>query len=198
LAPPLLAPAVLVGALPRAFSGTAVKPPCLLEKRSAGGAFGLLASAGCAVTPAITFALLAQLIPIEARNAQFLADLLARLALAQLPVPPAITLALLPEPIFVFAGEPQLLALASTSTGPTIIHADAAGSDLNRRLRLRTGREETTAGGEDEYEGNRCGSNGFHECSLFVVDSNNVARGADAFSLRSLAIGCASTRVDHA
>jgi len=150
------------------------------------------------VTPAITLALLPQTILVDARGAQLFAQFPARLALAQLAVTPAITLALLPQTILVFAGEPQLLALASAAAAAAIIHADTAGSDLNRRLRLRTGREETTAGGEDEYEGNRCGSNGFHECSLFVVDSNNVARGADAFSLRSLAIGCASTRVDHA
>ena len=99
----------------------------------------MLASAGCAVTPAITFALLAQLILIEARNAQFLADLLARLALAQLPVPPAITLALLPKPIFVFAGEPQLFALASASPATTIIYTDAAGSDLKCLSRDRGG-----------------------------------------------------------
>ena len=99
--PPVLG-AALIGAggtggpLPRAFPGTAVKPPCLRGKRSAGVAFGLLTSARCPVTPAITFALLAELVLIEARNAQFLADLLARLALAHLAVSPAITLALLP------------------------------------------------------------------------------------------------------
>ena len=134
--------------------------------RRAGLAFGLLASARCPVTPAITFALLAQLILIEARNAQFLADLLARLALAQLPVPPAITLALLPKPIFVFAGEPQLLALASTSTGgATIIHADTARADLNRRLGLCTRWVKSTARREDDREGNHCGADYFHECS---------------------------------
>ena len=111
------------------------------------------------VTPAITLALLPQPILVEARGAQLFAHFPARLALAQLAVTPAITLALLPQTILVFAGEPQLLALASAAAAAAIIHADAAGSDLNRRLRLRTGREETTAGGEDEYEGNRCRSN---------------------------------------
>jgi len=75
--------------------------------------------------------LLAELILIETRNPQLLAHLLARLPLACLAITPAIALTLLSKPILVFASEPQLFALASRTPTSTIIHADAARSDLN-------------------------------------------------------------------
>jgi len=90
-----------------------------------------LASARLPVPPTIALALLAELILIETRSPQLLAHLLARLPLACLAITPAVALTLLSEPILVFASEPQLFALTSGTPTSTIIHADAARSDLN-------------------------------------------------------------------
>ena len=74
------------------------------------------------------------------RSSQLLAHLLTGLPLAaHLTIAPTITLTLLAQPILVFAGEPELFALASTSPAPTIIYADAAGSDLKCLSRDRGG-----------------------------------------------------------
>ena len=67
---------------------------------------------------------------------------------AGLPVAPTIALALLAQPILVEARRAQLLAhagTAATSAVALILHADAAGADLNRWLRLRNGRIKSTA-----------------------------------------------------
>jgi hypothetical protein len=58
------------------------------------------------VAPAITLALLAQPILVEARDAQLFAHFPARLLLTQLAIPTAITLTLLAKSILVFTGEP--------------------------------------------------------------------------------------------
>ena len=99
-----------------------------------------LASARLPVTPTIALALLAELILVETRSSQLLAHLLTGLPLtAHLTIAPTITLTLLAQAILVFAGEPQLFALASASPAPTIIYADAAGSDLKCLSRDRGG-----------------------------------------------------------
>ena len=110
-------------------------------------------AAGLPVAPAITLALLAQPILVEARGAQLFAHFPARLSLAHLAIPTAITLTLLAQSILVFTGEPQLLALAAAAAAGAIIHADTAGADLNGRLRLRIGWVKSCARGEDNQPG---------------------------------------------
>ena len=112
----------------------------------------LAALAILAVSPAITFALLAQLILVETGRPQLLARLLAsRLLasplLARLAIPLAITRPLFAQPILVFTGQTQLLALAACS--PTaIIHVDAARPDLERLGRGRNGKHEQGGRGQ--------------------------------------------------
>jgi hypothetical protein len=111
-----------------------------------------LTSARLPVTPTIALALLAELILVETRSSQLLAHLLTGLPLtAHLTIAPTITLTLLAQAILVFAGEPQLFALASASPAPTIIYADAAGSDLKCLSRDRGGYNKCRHG-KDEGE----------------------------------------------
>src|SRR5215218_1790584 len=152
-----LARSVDAAANARRISGLALRCKARSKRTGsrAGGCRGLpVLAAGLPVAPAITLALLAQPILVEARGAQLFAHFLARLSLAHLAIPSAITLTLLAQSILVFTGEPHLLALAAAAAAAAIIYADTAGADLNGRLRLRIGWVKSCAPGED----NRCGA----------------------------------------
>jgi hypothetical protein len=86
-------------------------------------------SASLSILAAIPFALLAQLILVEASCAQFAADISSGWSLARFPVSAAVSFALLPEPVLVFAGTSQFFTLA---TATALVHSDAARTDLNR------------------------------------------------------------------
>jgi hypothetical protein len=101
-------------------------------------------SAILAISPAVTFALFAQLILVETGRPQFLAHLLVRRLLTsplltRLAISPAVTFALFAQPILIFTGQSQLLTLAACS--PTaIIYLDAARPNLERLGRGRNGK----------------------------------------------------------
>src|SRR5215212_5879309 len=114
----------------RRISGLALRCKARSKRTGsrAGGCRGLpVLAAGLPVAPAITLALLAQPILVEARGAQLFAHFLARLSLAHLAIPTAITLTLLAQAILVFTGEPQLLALAAAAAAAAARSSSAKG-----------------------------------------------------------------------
>src|SRR6185369_15206707 len=92
-------------------------------------------STSLAIPTAISCALFAQLLLVEAGLSQFGAHIPANWSLAGLPVSAAISFAPLPERVLIFARTPQLLALPTPSA---VVHPDASRSNLNG---LREGRD---------------------------------------------------------
>jgi hypothetical protein len=86
-------------------------------------------STSLAIPTAISCALFAQLVLVEAGLSQFGAHIPPNWSLAGLTVSAAISFAPLPQHVLVFAGTPQLLALPTPST---VVHSDASRSNLNR------------------------------------------------------------------
>ena len=85
-------------------------------------------STSLAIPTAISCALFAQLVLVEAGLSQFGAHIPPNWSLAGLTVSAAISFAPLPQHVLVFAGTPQLLALPTPST---VVHSDASRSNLN-------------------------------------------------------------------
>jgi len=90
----------------------------------------LASSASLAIPTAISFTLFAQLIFVEARRAQFAANVATHRSLAGFPVSTAVSFALFPQPVLVFTGSSQFLALAATTTA--VVYSDSPRTDLNR------------------------------------------------------------------
>ena len=90
----------------------------------------LASSASLAISTAIPFTLFAQLIFVEARRAQFAANVATHRSLAGFPVSTAVSFALFPQPVLVFTGSSQFLALAATTTA--VVYSDSPRTDLNR------------------------------------------------------------------
>ena len=83
-------------------------------------------AASLAIPAAISFALFAQPVLVQASLPQLPANIPSCRSLAHFAVSPAVAFALLPSNVFVFAGTSQLLAL------PTSAHTDATRSNFNR------------------------------------------------------------------
>ena len=101
-----------------------------LPNLSVGSICRLATSASLAIPTAISFALFAQLIFVEASRAQFAAHITSDWSLAGFPVSAAVSFALFPQPVLVFTGTSQFLALAATTTA--VVYSDSARTDLNR------------------------------------------------------------------
>jgi hypothetical protein len=106
-----------------------------LPNTSVGSICRLTTSASLAIPTAISFALLAQLILVEAGRAQFAAHITSSGSLAGVPVSAAVSFALFPQPVLVFTGTSQFLALAAPTAA--VIYSHPARTNLNR---LRKGR----------------------------------------------------------
>jgi hypothetical protein len=90
----------------------------------------LASSASLAISTAIPFTLFAQLIFVEARRAQFAANVASHRSLAGFSVSAAVSFALFPQPILVFTGSSQFLALATPTAA--VVYSDSARTHLNR------------------------------------------------------------------
>ena len=102
-----------------------------LPNLSVGSICRLTTSASLAIPTAIPFALLTQLILVEAGRAQLAAHIAPDGSLAGFPVSAAVSFSLFPQPVFVFTGTSQFVALAATTT-TAVVYADAARTNLNR------------------------------------------------------------------
>jgi hypothetical protein len=92
-----------------------------------------LTLAGLTVLAAISFALLAEPVLVQASLPQFAAHVSARGSLLTgFAVGATISFAAFAQPVLVFAGAPQFLALSATASATAIVDPHTSGANLYR------------------------------------------------------------------